>query len=169
MTPKGVEIHTARPDELDAISLVIRDAYMEYQRGLPPGVGDGYIRDIMNVRSRLKEAELIVAVADGKPVGSVTLYYNDRRPSQEGWPKGWAGIRVLAVHPDCRGRGIGRALMEECLARCKRRGIKTVGLHTTEAMAIARAMYERMGFVRVPRYDFYPVPDVDVMAYRLDL
>jgi hypothetical protein len=35
-------------------------------------------------------------------------------------------------------------------------------------MAVARGMYERMGFVRVPAYDFFPGPGVEVLAYRLD-
>jgi len=30
-------------------------------------------------------------------------------------------------------------------------------------------MYERMGFVRVPEYDFHPAPGITVMAYRLQL
>jgi hypothetical protein len=36
-------------------------------------------------------------------------------------------------------------------------------------MDIARRMYERMGFVRVPEFDFHPAPGIVVMAYRLDL
>jgi ribosomal protein S18 acetylase RimI-like enzyme len=59
--------------------------------------------------------------------------------------------------------------MDECVRRCRERGIATIGLHTTETMDIARRMYERMGFVRVPEFDFHPAPGVVVMAYRLDL
>jgi hypothetical protein len=42
-------------------------------------------------------------------------------------------------------------------------------LHTTQLMAVARTMYERMGFTRVPEHDFSPVPGFHVMAYRLPL
>jgi ribosomal protein S18 acetylase RimI-like enzyme len=73
------------------------------------------------------------------------------------------------VAPEARGRGIGRLLTEECIRRARAGGRTAVGLHTTEFMAVARSMYERMGFVRVPRYDFRPSPHVLVMAYRLDL
>ena len=65
--------------------------------------------------------------------------------------------------------GIGRLLMDECLRRSRLRAATTMGLHTTELMAVARGMYERMGFVRVPEYDFEPGPGIIVMAYRLDL
>lgn len=162
-------IRTARRSELGEVSLLIRDAYKEYERLLSPGDWQAYVQDITDVRSRLRVAELIVAEMDSKPVGAVTLYLPSASPSETGWPEGWAGIRILAVHPSCRGRGIGRALMEKCLRRCRKRGIRTIGLHTTEAMAIARRMYERMGFVRVPQFDFRPRPSVVVMAYRLDL
>ena len=53
--------------------------------------------------------------------------------------------------------------------RCRKRGVRTIGLHTTVIMEVARGMYERMGFVRAPEYDFHPRPEVVVMAYRLDL
>ena len=36
-------------------------------------------------------------------------------------------------------------------------------------MNVARAMYERIGFVRVPELDFFPMPTFRVMAYRLPL
>lgn len=36
-------------------------------------------------------------------------------------------------------------------------------------MHVAKGMYERMGFIRIPEYDFHPAPGVVVMAYRLDL
>ncbi|MDO8473002.1 MAG: GNAT family N-acetyltransferase [Dehalococcoidia bacterium] len=163
-----VEVHTAREDELDAASRVIKAAYREYGAVMPASAFRKYIRDIGNVRSRLGEADLLVATIEGKVAGAVTLYLDGSR-SAEGWPKGWAGIRMLAVHPRYRGRGAGLALMQECLRRCREQGIKTVGLHTTEAMAVGRRMYERMGFLRAPQYDFHPRPDMTVMAYKLDL
>jgi hypothetical protein len=36
-------------------------------------------------------------------------------------------------------------------------------------MEVAHAMYERMGFERVPEPDFSPVPQFRVMAHRLAL
>jgi hypothetical protein len=36
-------------------------------------------------------------------------------------------------------------------------------------MAIAQGLYERLGFVRDPRYDQWPGGNVKILAYRLDL
>jgi len=162
-------IRDAYPQELDEVSRLIRDAYTEYQRSIPGRHWTFYLDNIMDVRSRLDVSQLIVAELDKKLVGTVTLYLEASPSSQEDWPEGWAGIRILAVRPAYRQRGIGRALMEECIRRCRKRNIKTIGLHTGPAMAVARKMYEDMGFVRAPEYDFEPRPGTIVMAYRLDL
>lgn len=165
----GLLIRDARHEELDEVSHLIRDAYLEYEVSFPPEHWKSYLEDIMNVRSRLGASELIVAELEKHLAGAVTLYLDATRSSREGWPDGWAGIRLLAVHPAYRGRGIGRALMEECIRRCRKHKIKTIGLHTAAIMSIARNMYEHMGFTRAPEYDFHPRPGTIVMAYRLDL
>ena len=164
--PKTFGIRDARSEELDAVSAVIAAAYEQYAPVFPSEQWRAYADDIANVRSRLNEADLIVAERGGRIAGTVTFYQDG---SSGGWPEGWAAIRLLAVHPDSRGPGIGRALTEECIERCRERGIATVGLHTTEAMSVARGMYERMGFKRVPQFDFRPSADVVVMAYRLEV
>jgi ribosomal protein S18 acetylase RimI-like enzyme len=166
---KHLLLREARSDELDMVSRLIRDAYHQYENFLAPEAWKFYVEDMMDVRKRLKESQLIVAELDGQLAGAVTLYLDAGHSSQGGWPSGWASIRLLSVHPTYRGRGIGRALMDECIRRCRDQGLATIGLHTTEIMNVARRMYERMGFVRVPEFDFYPRPGVVVMAYRLDL
>ena len=162
-------VRDAGVEDLDQVSLLIRDAYQEYQANFSPEVWEGYARDIMDVRSRLDTSELIVAENSGRLVGAVTFYPNSFPSDHGGWPAGWTGIRLLAVHPDARGMGIGRALMDECLRRSRLLSATALGLHTTELMGIARGMYERMGFVRVPEYDFQAGPEVVVLGYRLDL
>ena len=162
-------VRDAGVEDLDQVSLLIRDAYQEYQVNFSPEVWERYSRDIMDVRSRLDTSELIVAENSGRLVGAVTFYPNTSPSDQGGWPAGWTGIRLLAVHPDARGMGIGRVLMDECLRRSRLLSATALGLHTTELMAVAQGMYERMGFVRVPEYDFQAGPEVVVMGYRLDL
>jgi ribosomal protein S18 acetylase RimI-like enzyme len=160
-------IRDARSEELDEVSLLMRDAYLEYRDSFPPERWKSYLENIMDVRGRLSVSELIVAELRGKVVGAVTLYLDGSRSLQEEWPPGWAGIRLLAVHPAFRSQGIGRALMVECICRCQKKHIKTIGLHTASIMNIARKMYEGMGFVRAPEYDFHPRPGTVVMAYCL--
>ncbi len=138
MYDKQLLLRNARSDELDSVSLLIRDANERYESLLPPEAWKFYVNDMMDVRARLNESELIVAELDGQLVGTVTLYLDVGLSSLQWWPKGWAGVRLLAVHPAYRGRGIGLALMEECVRRCRNQGVATIGLHTTEMMEVAR-------------------------------
>jgi GNAT superfamily N-acetyltransferase len=55
---------------------------------------------------------------------------------------GWIG--ALGVVPRARGRGIGSALTEACVAWLHERGAKTILLHATDA---GRPVYESIGFV----------------------
>ena len=167
--PTSLRIRDARADELDTVAGVMVAAYEEY---IPPdATGDvlAYREEIRDVRSRQAHATLIIATECDRILGAVTYFPDAGDDTHAGWPRGWAVIRLLAVHPEARGRGIGRALTEECTRRARDAGARAVGLHTTVFMAVARAMYERMGFVRVPRFDFTPMPGVLVMAYQLTL
>lgn len=162
-------IRDGRPGELDEISRLLKDAYLEYESYFPREDWKSYLENIMDVRSRLAVSELIVAELKGQLAGTVTLYLDGARSAREAWPGGWAGVRLLAVHPAFRGRGVGRALMAECIKRCRKHKIATIGLHTAAIMSTARQMYESLGFIRVPEYDFHPRPGTVVMAYRLEL
>jgi len=163
-----LRIRDARADELDAVAGVMVAAYDEYIPADATGDLLAYREQIRDVRSRQAHATLILAEQAARIVGAVT-YYSDGHGAHAGCPQEWAVIRLLAVHPDARGRGIGRALTEECIGRARAAGARAVGLHTTVFMAVARAMYERMGFVRVPDFDFWPMPGIHVMAYQLVL
>lgn len=169
MGNKSLLIRNACSDELDEVSLLLRDAYQQYENFIRPEAWKSYLEDIMNVRSRLGESDLIVAEVNHRLAGCVTLYLNGAQSMPEVWHRGSAVLRLLAVHPAYRDQGIGRALMEECIRRCRQAKVAAIGLHTTDAMDIARKMYERMGFVRMPESDFHPAPGVVVMAYRLQL
>jgi predicted N-acetyltransferase YhbS len=161
-------IRDARPEEIDEVAQMLKKSYLQYQPDMPPHRWQKYLEDILDVRSRLPESQLIVAELNNKLVGTVTLY-PDARAAEILWPEKWAGVRLLGVDPGFRGRGIGQQLMEECVKRAQSNGNTALGLHTTGMMETAKRMYERMGFVRVPSYDFHPAPDMAVMAYKLDL
>ncbi len=50
------------------------------------------------------------------------------------------------VHPDWRGRGIGRALMDAVFRRARERGCGHIELNTSTDDVEARALYEKLGF-----------------------
>ncbi|MGH9269425.1 MAG: GNAT family N-acetyltransferase, partial [Acidimicrobiales bacterium] len=163
-------VRDVRPEELDTAAAVMVAAYEEYAPFMPAESWGRYRGDIADVQGRLEATELIVAELGGRIVGAVTFYPDaaryGTRVEAAPWPKGWSAIRLLAVHPEARRRGIGRALAMECLRRAREREAAAVVLHTASGMAAARGMYERMGFERVPEFDHRPAPEVNVIAYR---
>lgn len=101
---------------------------------------------LAGIASLATELELIVALQDGDLVG-VVGYAPPGAPREPIFPPEWAIVRLLSVAPAARGRGVGRRLTEECIARARRDGAAAVGLHTSPAMEVALPLYERLGFV----------------------
>lgn len=79
-------------------------------------------------------------------------------------------IRMLAVNPEYRSKGIGKALVQHCIDRARQQSYEFIGLHTGSFMKDAISLYEKMGFTRVPDLDFIPLDDgITVKAFRFDL
>jgi len=163
-------VRAARPSDRPAILDVTLAAYQEYAAQMP-GFWEGYRRNIVASLDDVGSAEQLVAEDEGAIVGTVLLYPPRRMQVSrtDALEMPWPEVRLLAVAPAGRGRGIGAALMREYVLRARKRGARALSLHTTDMMQTARRMYERMGFVRAPELDFQPAPEVTVMGFRLDL
>jgi GNAT superfamily N-acetyltransferase len=68
-----------------------------------------------------------------------------------------------------QGRGVGRALVVDVIARARAAGKKTLGLRTTPQMEVAHALYASLGFVPDPALDYPIDSDYTLLGYRLDL
>ena len=173
--PETFVVRDAATEEFDQASAVMLDAYQEYKPDpLPPAWADiweAYWREIGAVGSRAHEAQLIVAAIGDRIVGAVTFYAEGSRSNVVDWPPEWAVIRLLAVSPDLRRRGIGRVLTQECVRRARRQGAGAVGLHTDSRMPAAQLLYSQLGFRRTPEFDYQPMlnADITVMGWTQDL
>lgn len=139
----------ARPEEYPEAGRVTAVAYREFV-----GPGDTgweeYLEHIADVGARAGRSDVVVAVEDGRIVGSATLELGERIDDDDPpLEPDEAHIRMLGVHPDARGRGAARALIEACFERARSAGRSRVTLHTTQRMKVAQRMYETMGFERV--------------------
>ena len=162
-------VRDGNPADVEAASALIRAAYAEYKPFYPQDRWSDYIANVGKLGERPDGYQLVLAVDAERLVGAVLFYPDASRAGQGDWPPGSAALLRLAVLPVARGHGVGRALVEECIRRARALGVNSLALHTTVWMAVARAMYERMGFVRVPEYDFRPRPGVVGMGYVFDL
>lgn len=61
-------------------------------------------------------------------------------------PDRFGEIYVIAVHPDFRGRGLGRMMVLHGLDAIRRKGVSSATLFVDESNVAARALYESLGF-----------------------
>jgi len=76
----------------------------------------------------------------GELVGNLSL-----RRAVPRWQEGWM-IGNVVVHPDFRGRGIGRALMKRAIETTEAQDARWVGLEVRADNDVARGLYEALGF-----------------------
>jgi GNAT superfamily N-acetyltransferase len=164
-------IRDAKPTDRDAIRDVTLAAYQQYAAPMAAH-WEGYRQNILATLAAVEPAEQFVAELEGAIVGTVLLYPPrplGRTPPDVSVERPWPEVRLLAVAPAARDRGIGGSLMRECVRRARQSGAGCLSLHTTDMMQAAMRMYERMGFRRAPELDFHPAPDLTIKGYCLDL
>jgi len=131
---------------------------------------DDYVPELRDVARRVREAVVFAALDEesGRALGCVTYVPGPENAWAEHLREGEASIRMLAVDPAARGRGVGTALAEACLARARIDGRRAVFLHSLPVMADAQRIYDRLGFRRVPERDWI-FPGFLLMGFVLDL
>ncbi|QGG95092.1 GNAT family N-acetyltransferase [Actinomarinicola tropica] len=160
-----MEIRPVRPEEHTELADLTVAAYRHsgYDE-------DGYEEELRDVAGRASGAEVLVLVDDdGRIVGGVTFVPDHASPYAEFDAEHACGIRMLAVHPDAQGQGVGEALATECIGRARRLGRHEVILHSARTMRAAQHIYERLGFERDPNLDWWPNPTVELLGFRLHL
>lgn len=79
-----------------------------------------------------------VAELDRRIVGSIVIHGLSDEIGQ---------LRWFLVHPDARGRGLGRRMIDGALAFCRERGFQKVHLWTISELKAAAHLYRQAGFV----------------------
>jgi ribosomal protein S18 acetylase RimI-like enzyme len=163
-----VEIRDLRPGEESEAGRVTRLAYAEFADPGDPDWG-GYLDQIGDVAGRAGTVPVLVAVEDGRILGTATLESEEAGLGDDPIEPGTMNMRMLGVDPAARGRGAGRALVEACVRRARRAGKHALTLHTTNDMTVAQNLYTASGFVRDPARDWDVAEGFVLYAYRLDL
>lgn len=164
-----LHLRDATPADRDTIARITREAYAGYRDVMTPGAWAALSRAVeMGLAAEGEGVQRIVAEREGRIVGCVMLF----PPASEAYGDmtgraSWVELRLLAVAPEARGAGVGRALVEECAHRAHDMGATELGLHTSRSMADASRLYRSMCFERVPEQDFHPEGAELVEAYRL--
>ncbi|WP_043932065.1 GNAT family N-acetyltransferase [Bacillus sp. EB01] len=166
-----MNIRDAKKEELPLIREQRLASYEEHSGKIPADHWKALKKAISSEADQQQGVELIVAELNGEIAGSVALF-----PAKSDAYEGQLDelehpeIRVLAVEKAFRGKGVGKALVLECIERARAKGHGAIGLHTGSFMGDAMKLYEGLGFERQPEFDFEPADDgIIVKAYQLKL
>jgi GNAT superfamily N-acetyltransferase len=170
---RAIVVRDARPEERAPLGRLLVSVYSSLEGFPDPDEQPGYYELLANI-GRLAEqpdTRLLVAVDGDRLLGGVVYFSDMARYGSGGTAtaeRDASGFRLLAVDPDARGMGVGRALAERCIDLARAQGHRHVVIHTTDAMRIAWGMYEGMGFERAPDLDFMQ-EELQVYGFRLQL
>jgi GNAT superfamily N-acetyltransferase len=92
----------------------------------------GFVKNFDRARERCWIAE-----RDGERLGSAFVVKQSA---------GVAKLRLVIVEPHARGSGLGRRLVEECIAFARGKGYRKLVLWTQANLLAARAIYRKLGF-----------------------
>ncbi|QAY67181.1 GNAT family N-acetyltransferase [Paenibacillus protaetiae] len=142
-------IRDALAEEREQIRSLLLEAYGQYADHLPASRWVPYRDSIAASVEGEGPAARIVAVRGEEIIGSVLFFLDsDTAYGNPHLQIKAPIIRLLAVSPKYRGLGVATELIKESVRRARALGEETLHLHTSDMMASAVRLYERLGFVR---------------------
>jgi ribosomal protein S18 acetylase RimI-like enzyme len=132
---------------LDVPGLCIRDYTMaDYESliqvweaaGLHHKPGGRDSREEVERQAGMSVTIILLGVMDDKLAGTIVCTHDGR--------KGW--LNRLAVHPDNRGLGVARALVEEGERRLRAEGIRIIGVLVEDWNTVSCEIFAHLGYER---------------------
>ena len=168
------QIRKAQPQEFEEIGKLMVRVYSQLEGFPKEHEQPNYYKMLAQVGdfSLKPDTELLVALSPDLQLAGAVVYFGDMQYYGSGGTatqeKNASGFRLLAVAPECRGKGLGKLLTQACIEKAKDRQSAQVIIHTTDAMKTAWGMYEGLGFVRSTDLDFLQ-GSLPVYGFRLRL
>ena len=139
----GQIIRTIETGDNKALSTIIRNSLEEFKANKPGTVYFDDTTDHLAAVFTLKGSIYFVAELDGEIIGGGGVF-----PTAN-LPQGTCELVKLYLSSKARGKGIGKLLMEKCIAAAKELGYKKIYLETMSELTIAIPMYKKSGFTHL--------------------
>ena len=133
--------------QLRAIALL---SYGAFEKELTPENWDKFHKNLDSedfYTKILQIAKCFVCEIDDKIVG-VAYFVPSGNPTAI-FESDWSYLRMVGVHPDYQGHGIGVQLTQHCIEYAIQTNEQIIALHTSEFMDAARHVYEKLGFKKI--------------------
>jgi len=135
-----VNIRRAKADDAPVVASTLYEAFAEFRAFYTPLAFAATAISAAEVRARMAEGPLWVALSDDSICGTVGAFAQESAVLVR-------GMAVLAI---VRGRRIGEALLKQTEVFAIEHGHQSLRLTTTPFLHSAIRLYERFGFCRVP-------------------
>jgi GNAT superfamily N-acetyltransferase len=144
-------IRVIEPDEQSRLAEVGALTALAYLSDALVDAAHPYVPALRDAHARADKA-ILLAMADGErgegPIVGTLTVVPPNSPFIERAGDGEYELRMLAVSPMERGRGIGKELTLAGVRLALEGGARGIVLSTMESMHAAHRLYERLGFVR---------------------
>jgi putative acetyltransferase len=140
MNADNTRINTILPADNQELAIIIRNSLEEFGAARPGTVYFDPSTDHLYELFQAPGSRYFTAFTDGKLCGGGGIY-----PSI-GLPAGTCELVKMYLQPGVRGKGLGRAIIEKCLAFAAEEGYEKVYIETMPELRKAMSVYERAGF-----------------------
>lgn len=135
-----VLIRPVQPTDNPFLSAIIKNTLAEFGANHPGTVYYDPTTDALFELFQTKGATYFVAELNGEIVGGGGIYPTD------GLPEDTCELVKMYLLPAARGTGLGRTIIEKCLAMAKENGYQQVYLETMPELKQALNVYSKFGF-----------------------
>jgi putative acetyltransferase len=135
-----INIRFIQPSDNPALAKIVRNTMAEFGANKPGTVFFDPTTDHLYEMFQKPGARYHVAEIDGKLVGGGGIYPTG------GLENDTCELVKMYLIPSARGTGLGRTLIEKCLAAATENGYKKIYLETMAEFKQALKVYERFGF-----------------------
>lgn len=136
----------------------VKDVEIErllYDVYVKAGYTDPTIAKIRFSAPRVRErGELLFARNGEQGLVGMVIIARDDSPACKFARLGEVELHLLAVDPNYRTQGVGRALVQRAIAAARQSGASRILLWTQPTMRSAQQLYCKLGFERHPQRDF---------------
>ena len=140
MLMPGIKLRTIQKEDNVQLAQIIRDTLTEFKANKPGTVYYDETTDQLFELFQKPGSIYFVALMDDELVGGGGIYPSD------GLPNGTCELVKMYLLPEARGIGLGKRIIEECLAFAKENGYTQVYIESMPELENSLKVYEKFGF-----------------------